>query len=138
MIMLFHPVFPATPFFFMYLIGLVVAPCLAAIAVYRFFTQQINQTTVRRSIVLIAVLTLICNLIYGCFLFVSSYSLDPTVSFFCLSIPFGSVLAVTGILYTNNSTVSILLGFMLNILAMIGLVSMFKQKAATGRKARRR
>jgi hypothetical protein len=137
MFIFFHDIgIPAAPFYFIYFIGIVVAPCLGAIAAYRLLTQQISRITIRRSIVSVAILMLVCNLIYGCYLFVSSSSPDLTVSFFCMSIPFGSVLAVAGILFTDNSAVSILLGFMLNLLAMIGLVSMFKQKTVTGRKAR--
>ncbi len=125
MLLFFHAVFPAAPVYILLFIGLVIAPCLSGIAVYRLFLNQISRTAIGYSIISVIVFSVVSYTIY---VYVFVGEIEISALFYCLTFPFGFVFSIGTLIATNNPAAAILIGIIVNLTAMIGFVSFIENK----------
>lgn len=107
-------------------LGFIVAPCLAAIGLYRMYSGRVSDKAFKRSLSSIGVFTIVSFAIYPAsyLLFQWESKLHVDYILYCLTIPFGIVASVGLVLNTQSTLIAVLVGVILNVTAMIGFVSL--------------
>ena len=129
MFLFFHDIgVPAEPFYLIGFIGLIVAPILSALGVYRIFSGQIGENEMRKSLITIGIFILISCLIYGFFCYL--FDATPIVEHFpyFATVPFG--LALSGIIWlkTQSSIPAVFVGVIINLTSMICWFSILENR----------
>jgi len=113
------------------LLGFVVAPCLAAIGFYRICSGLVSDNAFRKSLYSIGIFTVVSFAIYASFTyFFFQWESQPQIHYilYCLTIPFGIAASIGLVLNTQSTLIAVLIGVILNLTAMIGFVSLLKDR----------
>lgn len=135
MFLFFHDIgVPAAPFYLMGFIGLVVAPILSALGVYRIVSGQIGENVLRKSLITIGIFIIICGLLcslswyleffWWIFEDIPKFKVFPYLT----TIPFGFPLSIIIWITTGSAIPGLFVGVILNLTSMICWFSILENR----------